>query len=260
MESEVSDVLAGYVVGGFLGDYPRDDFVDAFADFTSTGGAVRGRRHRGADGFAVRGRLGGDGHRPRRRAVLLRRRRRRRWSGHRVGRLRLRRGGRRGRAYDGQPDGPALSRSHATTAGRSSATTCCATTATPCRRRRRREARVAGRPAGSPAAAGRAGAGDRRAGLRRPADDAEPGQGREGRGVRRRGATSSGCWCWAPTPAEQPDSATPTPSSCSRIDARTGAAAGIGIPRDTYVDLPATWARAGSTSPEGGHGARPGSP
>jgi hypothetical protein len=34
MESELSDVLAGYVVGGFLGDYPRDDFVDAFADFT----------------------------------------------------------------------------------------------------------------------------------------------------------------------------------------------------------------------------------
>ena len=35
MEAEVSDVLAGYVVGGFLGDYPRQDFVDAFADFTS---------------------------------------------------------------------------------------------------------------------------------------------------------------------------------------------------------------------------------
>ena len=35
MEAEVSDVLAGYVVGGFLGDYPREDFVDAFADFTS---------------------------------------------------------------------------------------------------------------------------------------------------------------------------------------------------------------------------------
>ena len=35
MEAEVSDVLAGYVVGGFLGDYPRQDFVDAFVDFTS---------------------------------------------------------------------------------------------------------------------------------------------------------------------------------------------------------------------------------
>jgi hypothetical protein len=38
MESEISDVLAGYVVAGFLGDYPRDDFVDGFADFT--GGAT----------------------------------------------------------------------------------------------------------------------------------------------------------------------------------------------------------------------------
>jgi len=34
MESEISDVLAGYVVGGFLGDYPRRDFVDGFSDFT----------------------------------------------------------------------------------------------------------------------------------------------------------------------------------------------------------------------------------
>jgi hypothetical protein len=34
LESEVSDVLADYVVGGFLGDYPRGDFVQAFADFT----------------------------------------------------------------------------------------------------------------------------------------------------------------------------------------------------------------------------------
>jgi hypothetical protein len=38
MESDVSDLLAGYVVGAFLGDYPRDDFVDGFADFT--GGAT----------------------------------------------------------------------------------------------------------------------------------------------------------------------------------------------------------------------------
>ena len=35
IESEVSDVLADYVVGGFLGDYPRGDFVQAFTDFTS---------------------------------------------------------------------------------------------------------------------------------------------------------------------------------------------------------------------------------
>jgi hypothetical protein len=34
-ESEVSDVLAGYVAAGFLGDYPRADFVQSFADFTS---------------------------------------------------------------------------------------------------------------------------------------------------------------------------------------------------------------------------------
>jgi hypothetical protein len=39
MESEVSDVLAAYVVGGFLGDYPRDDFVDGFTDFS--GGATQ---------------------------------------------------------------------------------------------------------------------------------------------------------------------------------------------------------------------------
>jgi hypothetical protein len=33
VESEVSDVLAAYVVHGFLGDFPRDDFVNSFADF-----------------------------------------------------------------------------------------------------------------------------------------------------------------------------------------------------------------------------------
>lgn len=35
LEAEVSDVLAGYVVGGFLGDYPRSDFVRGLADFSS---------------------------------------------------------------------------------------------------------------------------------------------------------------------------------------------------------------------------------
>jgi hypothetical protein len=35
VESEVSDVIADYVVGGFLGDYPRTDFVRGLADFSS---------------------------------------------------------------------------------------------------------------------------------------------------------------------------------------------------------------------------------
>jgi hypothetical protein len=39
VESEVSDVLARYVSTGFLGDYPRGEFVQSFADFTS--GAAR---------------------------------------------------------------------------------------------------------------------------------------------------------------------------------------------------------------------------
>lgn len=39
MESEVGDVLSAYVVQGFLGDYPREDFVRAFDSFT--GGAAR---------------------------------------------------------------------------------------------------------------------------------------------------------------------------------------------------------------------------
>jgi hypothetical protein len=34
MESEVSDLLAGYIVGAFLGEYPRTDFAAGFADFT----------------------------------------------------------------------------------------------------------------------------------------------------------------------------------------------------------------------------------
>ena len=34
-ESQVGDVLARYVQAGFLGDFPRSDFVPAFADFTS---------------------------------------------------------------------------------------------------------------------------------------------------------------------------------------------------------------------------------
>jgi len=38
-ETEVGDVLSHYVVEGFLGNYPRDDFVGAFDAFT--GGAAR---------------------------------------------------------------------------------------------------------------------------------------------------------------------------------------------------------------------------
>jgi hypothetical protein len=33
-ESAVGDVLSDYVVRGFLGDYPREDFVNAFGSFT----------------------------------------------------------------------------------------------------------------------------------------------------------------------------------------------------------------------------------
>ena len=33
-ESEVGDVLSDYVVGAFLGDYPREDFVGSFESFT----------------------------------------------------------------------------------------------------------------------------------------------------------------------------------------------------------------------------------
>ena len=36
LESEVGDVLSRYIVGGFLGDYPRGDFVRGLADFTDT--------------------------------------------------------------------------------------------------------------------------------------------------------------------------------------------------------------------------------
>ena len=43
LESEVGDVLASYIVEGFLGDYPRGDFVRALADF-STGLADEGGR------------------------------------------------------------------------------------------------------------------------------------------------------------------------------------------------------------------------
>lgn len=39
LETEVGDVLSEYVVRGFLGDYPREDFVRAFDSFT--GGAAR---------------------------------------------------------------------------------------------------------------------------------------------------------------------------------------------------------------------------
>ena len=43
LESEVGDVLASYVVEGFLGDHPREDFVRALSDF-STGLADDGGR------------------------------------------------------------------------------------------------------------------------------------------------------------------------------------------------------------------------
>ena len=33
-ESEVGDLLSGYVVRAFLGDYPREDFVGSFGSFT----------------------------------------------------------------------------------------------------------------------------------------------------------------------------------------------------------------------------------
>jgi len=39
VETGIGDVLSSYVVRGFLGDYPRDDFVRAFDSFTS--GAAR---------------------------------------------------------------------------------------------------------------------------------------------------------------------------------------------------------------------------
>lgn len=38
-ETEVGDVLSHYVVAGFLGDYPRDNFVDAFDAFTGRAAA-----------------------------------------------------------------------------------------------------------------------------------------------------------------------------------------------------------------------------
>ena len=36
LESEVGDLLGRYIVGAFLGDYPRGDFVRSLADFTDT--------------------------------------------------------------------------------------------------------------------------------------------------------------------------------------------------------------------------------
>jgi hypothetical protein len=40
LQNDVSDLLSTYVVDAFLGDYPRDDFVDALGTFT-TGEAAR---------------------------------------------------------------------------------------------------------------------------------------------------------------------------------------------------------------------------
>lgn len=40
IEADVGDALSDYLVGAFLGDFPRDDFVQSFAGFTSL--AARG--------------------------------------------------------------------------------------------------------------------------------------------------------------------------------------------------------------------------
>ena len=36
LESEVGDLVANYIVEGFLGDYPREDFVRSLADFSNS--------------------------------------------------------------------------------------------------------------------------------------------------------------------------------------------------------------------------------
>ena len=43
LQRQVGDVLSTYVVAAFLGDYPRDDFVDSLAAFTS-GAAAKAAR------------------------------------------------------------------------------------------------------------------------------------------------------------------------------------------------------------------------
>ena len=43
LEDAVGEVLSGYLVAGFLGDYPRDRFVGAFSDFTSDAAALAAR-------------------------------------------------------------------------------------------------------------------------------------------------------------------------------------------------------------------------
>lgn len=43
LESQVGDVLTSYVLGAFLGDYPRENFVGGFESFTS-GAAVSATR------------------------------------------------------------------------------------------------------------------------------------------------------------------------------------------------------------------------
>jgi hypothetical protein len=57
LQRQVGDVLSAYVVGAFLGDYPRDDFVDALSSFTSFAAekavgdldVLTARRYRDAD-------------------------------------------------------------------------------------------------------------------------------------------------------------------------------------------------------------------
>lgn len=60
LEGAVGQVLTGYLASGFLGDYPRERFVESFDDFTG-GGAGLGALHLGvltgsrvADATAVR--------------------------------------------------------------------------------------------------------------------------------------------------------------------------------------------------------------
>lgn len=43
VEGAVGEVLSSYLVGGFLGDYPRERFVQAFDDFTPRGAGIAAR-------------------------------------------------------------------------------------------------------------------------------------------------------------------------------------------------------------------------
>lgn len=62
LQRQVGDVLSAYVVDAFLGDYPRDDFVDALTSFTSKAAEraagdlelLTARNHRDADDVHAR--------------------------------------------------------------------------------------------------------------------------------------------------------------------------------------------------------------